>query len=215
MKTNQIMHRPFLHFTVRQMHKTGFLNCNDALAAVNEVRLKQGKSPKQLQDFFKSDHSEYLVALCKYLNTDRKIIHEFSHELKPADMIIVKKGKYGGTWLYPYYYTKFARWLSPEFEAMVDVWVTDNLLMFRDNVADAYKEMCKVLDMQFNIGDKGWEYARVAKRIAYKVFGTADPEQWNFGNQEKQHQREQLQRRVITALEFGNFKTIDDVINII
>ena len=215
MKTNQIMHRPFLNFTVRQMHKTGFLNCNDALAAVNEVRLAKGLSEKRLYDFFQTDHSEYLIALCKYLNSNKNLINEFSRELEPADLIIVKKGKTGGTWLYPYYFTKFARWLSPEFEAMVDIWVSDNLLFYRDTGGEAYKEMCHVLDMKFNIGDKGWEYAKVARRIAYKVFGTEDPNQWNFGNQESQYKRETLQRRVISAVEFGNFRTIDDVINVI
>ena len=69
--------------------------------------------------------------------------------------------------------------------------------------------------MKFNIGDKGWEYAKVAKQIAYKVFGTDDPEQWNFGNQENQHKREVLQRRVINAVEFGNFNSLDDLMGII
>ncbi len=156
MKTNQIMHRPFLHFTVRQYHKTGFMNCNDALAAVNFTRLEKGLSEKRIYDFFQTDHSEYLEALCKYLNSEGIL------NFKPSDMIMVKRGRSGGTWLYPYYYTKYARWLSPEFEAMVDVWVTDNLLIFRDNGGDAYKEMCKVLDMKFDIGKKGWEYAKVA-----------------------------------------------------
>lgn len=66
-----IVSRPFLNFHIRQMSKTEFLNCNDALKAVNERRLSQGKPEKRLGHFFENDNFEYTEALCKYLNENR------------------------------------------------------------------------------------------------------------------------------------------------
>lgn len=212
MKTEVIRHRPFLNFSVRQYHKTGFMNCNDALAAVNEVRLGNGFAEKRIDKFFENDHSEYLVALCKYLNSESFSNTPKSGDLKPADLVKVKRGRYGGTWLHPYYYTKFARWLSPEFEAMVDIWVSDNLLFLRDSGGDAFKRVNRKLDMKFDIGSKHWEYAKVAKLTAKRVLGNETPDQWNFADRDQLHERDRFLYKLEYAAEYGNFQSIDDLI---
>jgi len=213
MKTEVIMYRPFLTFQVRQMSKCEFLNCNDALKAVNVIRIANGKSEKRLDKFFENDHSEYLEALCKYLNQDNILIPQKNGELKPTDLIIVKKGRYGGTWLHPYYYTKFARWLSPEFEAAVDIWITDNLLMFRNNGGDSFKFLNRILDSKFEIGSKYWEYAKVAKFVQITVFGHEGNDLWNFANQEQLAKRERILIEIEAAAKYGNFSSLDDLLD--
>ena len=213
MKTEVIMYRPFLNFTVRQYHKSAFMNCNDALAAVNEVRLSKGLAEKRLDKFFENDHSEYLTALCKYLNSEDKLNTPKSGEIKPSDLIIIKKGRSGGTWLHPYYYTKFARWLSPEFEAMVDIWVSDNLLFLRDSGGEAFKRVNRCLDLKFSIGNKSWEYAKVAKLTAQRILGTDTPDQWNFASRERLHERDRFLCKLEYAAEFGNFQSVDDLLS--
>ena len=95
---------------------------------------------------------------------------------------------------------------------MVDIWVADNLLFFRDASGDAYKEVNKILDMKFNIGNKGWEYAKVAKFVSKRVFGNDKPGQWNFAEQNQLERRKELTQRIANAAEFGNFTNIDDVL---
>jgi SOS response regulatory protein OraA/RecX len=219
MKTNQIMHRPFLNFTVRQMHKTGFINATDVTEIYNRIRTAEGKAPKRLTQYFENkDTAEFMTELCHELNLQGKSKGGDScfSLLNPSDLKIIKRGKdNSGTWLHPYLFVDYAMWLNPKFRAKVVIWISDNLLFYRDSGGEAYKEMCHALDMKFGIGKKYWEYAKVARRIAYKVFGTEDIDQWNYGSQESQYKRETLQRRVISAVEFGNFRTVDDVINVI
>ncbi len=215
MKTEVIMYRPFLHFQVRQMSQSQFLNCNDALKAVNAIRLENGLSEKRLDKFFENDQSEYLNALCKYLNEERFLNTPKSGELQPSDLIKIKRGKYGGTWMHPYYYTKFARWLSPEFEALVDIWVTDNLLMFRNASGDSFKQLNRTLDLTFNIGEKFWEYAKVAKFVQIRVFGEEDNERWNIATHDELRQRDRLLIEIESAAKYGSFYDVAELLEAI
>lgn len=219
MKTNQIMHRPFLGTTIRQMHKTGFFNATDITEIYNEIRVAEGKAPKQMNNYFQSiETQEFIQELCNELNSQAKSKHCFTKvSYNPSDLKQIKRGKENcGTWLHPSLFIDYAMWLNPKFRAKVVIWIADNLLFFRDNGGDAFNELNAALKEKFNLSkiDHG-VYVRVAKQIAYKVFGTRDAGQWNYGSQEKQYQRERLQRRVINALEFGKFESVQEIIDII
>lgn len=45
--------------------------------------------------------------------------------------------------MHPYLFVKFAMWLSPKFELQVIKWTYDNLIDFRNQAGDHYREMCE------------------------------------------------------------------------
>lgn len=53
--------------------------------------------------------------------------HHLSKAVPGTELIIAKKGRYGGTWGHPKVAVKFARWLSVEFEVWCDLMI-DNIL---------------------------------------------------------------------------------------
>lgn len=64
---------------------------------------------------------EYITEILKVRNSDHLKVG-LSH-LKDSDLIVTKKGKYGGTWLHNDLALEFARWLSISFSVQLDQWV--------------------------------------------------------------------------------------------
>ena len=59
-----------------------------------------------------------------------------------TDLYETKRGRGGCTYMHPYLFVKFAMWLSPKFEVQVIKWVYDNLIDYRNQAGDYYKELC-------------------------------------------------------------------------
>ena len=51
--------------------------------------------------------------------------------------------------MHPYLFVKFAMWLSPEFEVKVIRFIYDNLIAFRNEAGDYYKEMCLAIQEKY------------------------------------------------------------------
>ena len=218
MKTEVIMHRPFFDSTIRQMSKTEFFCATDITKVYNQIRIAEEKTPKELKHYFQNISSiEFMQELCNELNRQGKSKGKnSSFYFKPSDLKVVKRGKHNkGTWLHPYLFVDYAMWLSPKFRAKIVIWVTDNLLMFRNSSGDAYKQTNKVLDLKFNIGKKFWEYAKVAKFVQERIFGEEDNERWNIATQEELHQRDRLLIEIESAAKFGRFENVSELLEAI
>ena len=69
MKTEVIMQRPFLSNEVRQLSHSGYLCATDITKIYNEIRVAQGKAPKEMKDYFvNKGNQEFMVVLCNELN---------------------------------------------------------------------------------------------------------------------------------------------------
>ena len=98
-----------------------------------------------------------------------------------------KRGKNGATWMHPYLFVKFCFWLSPTFEVKVIKWVYDNLIDFRHDAGDFYKEMCKAIQETYH----DWYgknpdpliFVKEAHFLNYLVFGTQQGKQRNEANE--------------------------------
>ncbi len=235
MKTEVILPRPFLDFTVRQKSKCGFFSINDAIKAINARRKSEGKSERRIDKFFEIDHSEYLEELCKFINSDEYLIADIlygkseikplenqlfqdtpiSGYVKPVDLKQVSKASKGdraGTWLQAFYFIKLVRWADPRFEAMVDIWLADNLLYHRNISGDAFNQTNRVLDTTFDVGSQAWIYKAIAKLVAKRVTGSEDANQWNTATKEQLWERTALLNRIENACEFGNFSSVHDLL---
>jgi len=134
MKTNQLMNREFLGSSIRQRTDNSYFSANDLLNKYNE----NTGNDKKLSDFWKLQSTkEYLQALANELNTNRG----FSPYLE-KDLFIATRGRGGETWLHPYLFIEFAAWLSAEFRVKLYKWIYDNLIAFRNEAGDYYKDMC-------------------------------------------------------------------------
>lgn len=53
----------------------------------------------------------------------------------------VRSDRGGGTWMHSILFVKFAMWLNPRFEVQVIKFVYDQMLKYRNDACDAYKEL--------------------------------------------------------------------------
>ncbi len=231
MKTEVIMYRDFYGYPVRQSMQTGYICVTDLVDAYNEMAKDHGWPQKRIADYYERENTQlFLKATCRILNAKSK------NEQVPAEALYsdlsfgnkelpvngwqanqlkrVLRGKHTkGVWVHPNVFTDIALWLNPNFRALVIDWVTDNLLGLREIGGDAFKEVNRVLDMTFDIGMDRWEYIKVARWTATKVFGSPEINQWNAANATQLEQRKELLLRLKTACEFGSFKNVDDLLS--
>lgn len=155
MKTTQIMSRPFMGLTVQQIHNSKYFNLTD-LAKIAEA--KGGVVARvELDNWSDSVKTrEFMVEICR------------QEGLAIEDLLIRKRGKFGGTWAHPLLMVDFAMWLSPEFKYHAVKWAHDNLCTFRDESGDSANEMTAACKDHLEYY-KPWQYAReneMVNRIA-------------------------------------------------
>ena len=165
MITNQVMKRPMGNFLVEQRTKDSMFNATNLLKQWNEASGEK----KEITKFFDNDNTkEFISALME----EEKLNTQNSAYLKA-------RGKNGGTWMHPILFVKFAMWLNPRFEVQVIKFVYDQMLKYRNDAGDAYKELGAAIS---KIVSKKFMHAamcKIAKAINYVVFNEHEHEMRN------------------------------------
>lgn len=119
-------------FDVIQRTSDGMFNATTLLKAWNN---HSGQS-KEIKKFFENNATQEFVTA---------LISEES--LKGQNSAYLKsRGKYnGGTWMHPLLFIDFAMWLNPTFKVKVLRFVYDQLIQYRNDAGDSYKEMASAI----------------------------------------------------------------------
>ncbi len=206
MKTNQVMMRKMGVFDVAQRTSDGFFNATALAKAWNET---MSDNKRELDNFWKSTNLPDLMSE----------IAENELGLKSVDFTELKnklskthKGKNGGTWLHPVLFVKFAMYLSPRFEYHVLKFVSDQMLAYRNDAGDAYKELsiavAKIVEPSF----MQTAMKQLAQAINYCVFNQHETAIRNkHGEERKMRQLFELERKVASLINEGFIKEFDDL----
>lgn len=208
MKTNQIMKRNLADFVVEQRTVDGMFNATELLRQWNNPKNLNTQNigdlkKKDIDDYFNTKSTrEYIKALTEEENLSDK---------NPAYISV--RGKYGGTWMHPLLFIDFAMWLNPTFKVKVLKFVSDQMLSYRNEAGEAYKELAsavgKVVPKQYM--RKYMEH--IAKGINFIVVGKHQQMIRNeYGTEEKQKAYFELERQVAMLINDGFLKTGDEVI---
>lgn len=145
MKTNQLMQRDFDGMSISQRTKDSYFNATELLSIYNSNSEKQ----KTIKDFWGNKGTDdFMTSLVNQLNKDSNLNVAFSPYLE-KDLFTAKRGRGGQTYMHPYLFVKFSMWLSSDFEVKVIKWVYDNLIDFRNQAGDHYKEMCSTIQERY------------------------------------------------------------------
>lgn len=146
MKTNQIMIRQMGEFTVSQRTIDGKFDCTNLLAQWNSANKN---NPKKITEYLRLKETKEFV---KALLEEPEFKGENSHLLESADykdfpksIVVVTRGKNGGTYMTPLMFLDFAMWLNPMFKVKVLKFIQDEMIKFRNLSGDAYPTMCKAV----------------------------------------------------------------------
>ncbi|MEG0848518.1 MAG: KilA-N domain-containing protein [Myroides sp.] len=167
MKTNQIIIRPMGNFSVSQRTSDGMFNATELLKQWNE----NSGSKKDIGHFFEnSTTKEFIQAIIDDESKSRN-----SEKISLSDIYTKRKGINGGTWMHPLLFIDFAMWLNPKFKVQVLRFVYDQLIKFRNEAGDSYKEMCSEISQIVNKGNLQSAIQCIAKGINFNVYGEHEP----------------------------------------
>lgn len=200
MKTNNVILRPMGQFQVQQRTKDGMFNATALMKQWNE----SSGDKKEVTKFFENENTKAFISA---LMEEEKLNTQNSAYLK-------SRGKNGGTWMHPILFVKFAMWLNPQFEVKVIKFVYDEMIKYRNEAGDAYKELSAAI---YTIVDKSQmpsRMAEVSKGINYVVFG----EHRNMirndkGTEQDQRKLYEMERKVASLINDGFLKDHGQVMN--
>ena len=173
-------------FLVEQRTKDSMFNATNLLKQWNEVSGEK----KEITKFFDNDNTkEFISALMEEENL---------HTQKSAYVKSnARSDRGGGTWMHPILFVKFAMWLNPRFEVQVIKFVYDQMLKYRNDAGDAYKELGTAIGKIVSKKFMPAAMCKIAKAINYVVFNEHEHEMRNkHGEESKQYELFSMERQV-------------------
>lgn len=203
MITNQIMKRPLADFTVEQRTKDGYF-CLTGL--LNNWNLKMG-TKKELKDYFENKATQEFV---KALADEENLHGDKSPYVKSK----ARLDRGGGTWGHPLLFIDFAMWLNPHFKVKVLKFVSDQMLTYRNEAGDAYKQLSSAMSKICTPHQMKRYMPILGKGINYIVAGHHEHQLRNeYGTEEKQKEYFELEKQVAMLVNEGFLGTPEDVAN--
>lgn len=203
MITNQIMKRPLADFTVEQRTKDGYF-CLTGL--LNNWNLKM-RTKKELKDYFENKATQEFV---KALADEENLHGDKSPYVKSK----ARLDRGGGTWGHPLLFIDFAMWLNPHFKVKVLKFVSDQMLTYRNEAGDAYKQLSSAMSKICTPHQMKRYMPILGKGINYIVAGHHGHQLRNeYGTEEKQKEYFELEKQVAMLVNEGFLRTPEDVAN--
>ena len=199
MITNQVMKRPMGNFLVEQRTKDSMFNATNLLKQWNEASGEK----KEITKFFDNDNTkEFISALMEEENLNMQ-----------NSAYLKARGKNGGTCMHPILFVKFAMWLNPRFEVQVIKFVYDQMLKYRNDAGDAYKELGSAISKIVSKKFMPAAMCKIAKAINCVVFGKHEHEMRNKqGEEVKQYELFNMERQVAMLINDGFLKSYNHVL---
>lgn len=200
MKPNQVMLRPMGCFSVEQRTKDGMFNATALLKQWNE----SAGEKKEIKKFFENQNTkEFISALIEEENLNGE-----------KSAYLTSRGKYnGGTWMHPILFVKFAMWLNPRFEVKVIKFIYDQMIAYRNEAGDAYRELSMAVAKIVAPNFMQSAMKQLAQAINYCVFNEHETAIRNkHGEGSKMRQLFELERKVASLIDEGFITKFDNVI---
>lgn len=162
---------------------------------------------KKLDHYFENKSTEEFITTI-----------ESKENLHTRNSVYVKsrasRGINSGTWMHPLLFIDFAMWINPEFKYDVLKFVYDQLIQYRNEAGDTYKEMAVQIARISKKSDIPVNISSIASALNHIVYGRHEREIRNK-SAEEQSMREllKLQIKVSELIKEGFIKTYDQLIN--
>jgi hypothetical protein len=200
MKTNQEMIRKMGNFNVIQRTKDGMFNATDLLKQWNN----QSCSERKMDNFFASHKTN------EFINT---IIER--EKLNTPKMVYLKtRGKKGGTWMHPMLFIDFAMWINPEFKYDVIKFVHDEMIRYRNEAGDAYRELSSAVMKIVPNDFMPKAMRKIGEALNWIIFNGHEKLLRNkHGDERKQRELWQLEKKIADLINEGFITAFDPLIN--
>ena len=207
METTVVLSRKMGDYAVTQRTKDGFFDGNELLRQWNSSNDKK----KTVEDFLSlSNTKEFMDELT------------LSDDCRNADnqLFIISKGKMtisGRTpdkvWMHPYLFIKFSMWINPRFEVKVIKFVYDELIRYRNEAGDAYKELASAIVKITPKKEIPTAMTKIAQALNFVCTNHHEREMRNQMDEPTMKEMVKLEQDVTLLINEGHLTTIDNTIN--
>lgn len=213
MKTNQEMIRHMGNFAVIQRTKDGMFNATELIKQWNREK-DQKKSVNHYLD--NSTTQEFIRAL---IADDEEI----RNSEKPMNQVFIKcKAKTnsdgskesGAVWMSPLLFIDFAMWINPAFKVKVLKFVSDEMIRYRNEAGDAYKELSSAVMKIVPKDFMPQAMHKIGEALNWIIFNAHEKMLRNkHGDESKMRELCQLERKVADLINDGFITRYDNLIN--
>ena len=188
------------NFNVIQRTKDGMFNATDLLKQWNN----QSCSERKMDNFFASHKTN------EFINT---IIER--EKLNTPKMVYLKtRGKKGGTWMHPMLFIDFAMWINPEFKYDVIKFVHDEMIRYRNEAGDAYRELSSAVMKIVPNDFMPKAMRKIGEALNWIIFNGHERLLRNkHGDESKQRELWQLEKKVADLINEEFITSYDPLIN--
>jgi len=183
-------------FEVTQRTKDSFFSATKLLKQWNN----ENGTKKVIGHFFELEGTEVFI---KTIMKDESFTHRDSVYVKSR----ASRGTTSGTWMHPYLFIDFAMWINPKFKLQVIKFVSDQLIDFRHEAGDNYRELSSAVQ-QF----KGIDYKHMARALNYIVFNTHKKELRQTATEKQLDDLRKIQKHYAFAVNTGLIKSWADLL---
>lgn len=203
MKTNQTLTRQMGDFSVYQRTGDGFFNATTLLKQWNT----QSGMKKEMKDYFVNHSTQEFINVI----VEKENLHMGN---SPYVKSRASRGVNSGTWMHPLLFIDFAMWINPAFKYDVLKFVYDQLIQYRIEAGDTYREMAAGIASISKKQEITHNITSIAKAINIIVYGKHQREIRNK-EAEEQSMRDlvKLQIKVAELIKEGFIKSYDALIN--
>ena len=198
MKTNQNLLRKMGEFDVTQRTSDGMFNATELMKQWNAAN----GSKKEIKHFLEENKNtqEFINALI----SEESLNGRNSAYLKT-------RGVRGGTWMHPYLFIKFAMWINPKFEVRVIKFVYDELIRYRNEAGDAYREMSEAVAKISKKGEIPQNIAKVAEAINFIAQNGHEKMLRNKADEAQMKEYVRIEKDIIMLVNKNFIKTFESL----
>lgn len=215
MKTNQEMIRPMGNFNVIQRTSDGYFNATHLLRQWNEnAKSKPVNSTdlkeRRLDAFWDSTNLDQLMS--EIAENELNFKSQNFGDLKNALSKTCRGKKNGGTWMHPVLFIKFAMYLSPRFEYHVLKFVADEMIRYRNDAGDAYKQLSSAVMKIVPRDFMPTAMKKIAEALNWVIFNEHESGIRNkHGEENKQRESFHLETKVTDLINEGFIRSFDQL----
>lgn len=200
MKTNQNLTRKMGNFSVVQRTQDGMFNATELLRQWNvSMSMK-----KEIGDYFDNNSSKEFI----------QTIIERENLNKGNSPYLKTRGRYnGGTWMHPLLFIDFAMWINPSFKYDVLKFVYDELIKFRNEAGDAYKELASAIVKITPKKEIPTAMTKIAQALNFVCTNRHEREMRNQMDEPTMKEMVKLEQEVALLINVGHLTTVDNTIN--
>lgn len=177
----------------------------DGMELLRQWNSKEENPKRQMSKFLEQEQTkEFIKALVEDESHVANNLHGDNQVFTKIKGRITKNGKTPDkVWMNPLLFIKFAMWINPTFEVKVLRFVYDEMIKYRNDAGDAYKELSSSVSKIVPKAFMRDAMKKIAEALNWIIFNNHESMIRNKGDEEKLRNLFQLERKVSDPIEDG------------